>query len=233
MNLLDLAKEFDQSRIHWRAQTLTRSGDKALALAYLDARDVMDRLDEVCTPAGWQCKHEETPQGRILTSIGIKCDDEWVWKSDGAGKTAVEGEKGGISDGLKRAAVNWGVGRYLYRMDAVWVPCETYDNGGKKKWSKWRVDPWTCVRGSTPPKAPPPLPEPTDEEKRAKRKAAATIIADQIRNAADEIAVKQLIVQKMPTLVALYGGDYPAFQIIKDAADGCGAEINIPQQENK
>lgn len=146
MRLIDLAAEFPREVIHWRSQTLTRNGDKALALAYLDARDVMDRLDEVCGPEGWQDKYVETVKGRIICSIGIKVGDEWVWKSDGAGDTAVEGEKGGISDALKRAAVKWGIGRYLYRLDAVWAPCETYEKNGKKVFSKWVGSPWGSVR---------------------------------------------------------------------------------------
>lgn len=146
MKLKDLAKEFPKEAVHWRAQTLTRNGDKALALAYIDARDVMDRLDDVCGPENWQSRYTETAKGRVLCEIGIKIGDEWVWKSDGAGDTAVEGEKGGISDALKRAAVQWGIGRYLYRLDAVWVPCETYERNGKKSWSKWTADPWQFVR---------------------------------------------------------------------------------------
>lgn len=154
MKVSDLSAEFPRDAIHWRAQTLTRNGDKALALAYLDARDVMDRLDKVCGPENWQSRYTETPRGRVLCEIGIRIGDEWVWKSDGAGDTAVEGEKGGISDALKRAAVQWGVGRYLYRLDAVWCPCETYERNGKRHWSKWTDDPWKHVRGSAPkPKA--------------------------------------------------------------------------------
>lgn len=147
MNLKDLAAEFPREAIHWRAQTLTRNGDKALALAYLDARDVMDRLDEVCGPENWQSRYVETAKGRVLCEIGIKIGDEWVWKSDGAGDTAVEGEKGGISDALKRAAVQWGIGRYLYRLEAVWAPCETYEKNGKQYWKAWKGSPWNHVRG--------------------------------------------------------------------------------------
>ena len=44
-----LAAEFPKEDIHWRAQSLTKDGDKAMALAYLDARDVMDRLDQIAT----------------------------------------------------------------------------------------------------------------------------------------------------------------------------------------
>ena len=42
-----LAAPFPEDSIHWRAQTLTRDGNKALALAYVDSRDVMDLLDKV------------------------------------------------------------------------------------------------------------------------------------------------------------------------------------------
>lgn len=153
MNLAELSAEFPREDVHWRAQTLTRNGDKALALAYLDARDVMDRLDAVCGPENWQSEISETAKGRVICRLGIQINDQWIWKSDGAGDTAVEGEKGGISDSIKRAAVLWGIGRYLYRMPNVWVPCETYEKNGKQHWSKWTADPWSCVRMPQKPSA--------------------------------------------------------------------------------
>ncbi len=54
---MNLSDPFPPEAIHWRAQTVTKDGTKALALAYLDARDVMDRFDAVCSPHGW----EDTP----------------------------------------------------------------------------------------------------------------------------------------------------------------------------
>lgn len=132
-----LSAPFDPAAIHWRAQTVTKNGDKALALAYLDARDVMDRLDEACGPANWRDSYVETPKGRTLCTLEIRVDGEWIAKSDGAGDTDVEGEKGSISDALKRAAVKWGIGRYLYDLGNVWAPCESYEANGKRKWSKW------------------------------------------------------------------------------------------------
>lgn len=151
MDIAGLSKEFPRNRVSWRVQgqPYERNGSwSALALAYIDARDVMERLDHVCGPAGWQSKFTETPSGRVLCEIGILIDGEWVWKMDGAGATAVEGEKGGISDALKRAAVQWGVGRYLYDLDAPWVPCEVNSRGGKTYWKKWLVDPWAKVRNA-------------------------------------------------------------------------------------
>lgn len=137
----ELSAPFAPSAIHWRAQTVTGDGSKALALAYLDARDVMDRLDEAVGPANWRDSYIETPKGRTFCTLEIRVDGEWIAKTDGAGDTDVEGEKGSISDALKRAAVKWGIGRYLYDLGNVWAPCESYeveDRGKKrKKWKKW------------------------------------------------------------------------------------------------
>lgn len=137
MMFADLAAPFPPEAIHWRAQTVTKNGDKALALAYIDARDVMDRLDAVCGPANWQDSYTETAKGRLICTLSLRVGEEWIAKSDGAGDTDVEGSKGAISDALKRAAVKWGIGRYLYDLGNVWAPCESYEVNGKKKWSKW------------------------------------------------------------------------------------------------
>jgi len=171
MNFSDLAAPFPKSEVHWRAQKLTNKGDKALALAYLDARDVMRRLDEVCGPENWQDSYVETPSGRIICTLAIyNVDGGWVSKSDGAGDTDFEGAKGAMSDAFKRAAVKWGIGRYLYDLGATYVPCETWQGtDGKPRWSKWTVDPWTCVRNSP---APDPKPQAdTDALKEAAEKA--------------------------------------------------------------
>ena len=118
--LEELSKPFRADQIHWRVGARTRDKSKGIALAYLDARDVMDRLDEVAGQGNWQSRVTETNSGRILCELSINVDGEWITKTDGAGDTQVEGEKGAISDALKRSAVLWGVGRYLYRLPNVW-----------------------------------------------------------------------------------------------------------------
>lgn len=132
-----LSAPFMPSAIHWRAQNVSKNGDKALALAYIDARDVMDRLDAIMGPTNWRDSYVETPKGRLLCTLELRIDGEWIGKSDGAGDTDVEGEKGAISDALKRAAVKWGIGRYLYNLGNVWAPCESYEVNDKRRWSKW------------------------------------------------------------------------------------------------
>ena len=135
MKLEDLKKPLP--KIHWRSQSMNREGTSAMALAYMDARDVMDRLDVVCGPQNWQDSYVESAKGRVICTISILIGDQWVSKSDGAGDTAVEGEKGGISDAFKRAAVKWGIGRYLYDLPATWADCESYEKNGKRYFKKW------------------------------------------------------------------------------------------------
>lgn len=132
-----LADPFDPSQVHWRAQAVANG--KALALAYIDARDVMDRLDAICGVENWQDRYEETSRGRVLCTLSINIGGYWVNKSDGAGDTDVEGDKGAVSDALKRAAVKWGIARYLYSLGNIWVPCEVKGDG---KFKKFTDDPW-------------------------------------------------------------------------------------------
>lgn len=150
MSLEALSAEFPRAAISWRAQSLMKDGTKAMALAYIDARDVMQRLDEAVGPENWQDRYEFHGP-RTVCYLSIRVNDEWITKADGAGDSDVEAEKGAISDALKRAAVKWGIGRYLYDLDAPWVPCESYQKGDKHYWKRWQKDPWDFVRGANPP----------------------------------------------------------------------------------
>lgn len=118
-----LKAPFPPDRVSWRVGSTTGDKKKGLALAYIDARDVMDRLDDVVGPAGWQCQYPHA-NGKTVCSIGILASDQWIWKADGAGDTDVEAEKGALSDAFKRAAVRWGIGRYLYDVASPWVELE-------------------------------------------------------------------------------------------------------------
>jgi hypothetical protein len=117
----ELCRPFAAEEIEWRIGSTNADKTKGMALAYMDARAVMDRFDAVCGPDGWQCNY--TMSGAVaICNIGVLMPSgNWIWKADGAGATDVEGEKGMLSDALKRAAVRWGVGRYLYEMDSPWV----------------------------------------------------------------------------------------------------------------
>lgn len=136
-----LAAPFPAAAVSWRAQQVfERDGQySALALAYIDARDVMGRFDEVLGPEGWQDSYQETPSGRLICSLSVLPIGEtnWITKSDGAGSTDVEGDKGAISDAFKRAGVKWGVGRYLYDLGNTYAPCEAVKRGDRLYFKKW------------------------------------------------------------------------------------------------
>jgi len=117
-----LAAPFPAEAIHWRVGATTKDKNKGIGLAYITAREQMDRLDDVVGPSEWGDAYAETPSGRVICSLAIRINGEWLVKSDGAGDTGMEGEKGGISDAFKRAGVKFGVGRYLYRLENEWYP---------------------------------------------------------------------------------------------------------------
>ena len=108
----------------------------ATALAYVTNRAIQQRLDDVVGPENWKNEFREWHGGSTLCGIGIRvrekagCEScgllpaEWVTKWDGADDTHMEATKGGLSDSMKRAAVQWGIGRYLYRLDAAFLPPE-------------------------------------------------------------------------------------------------------------
>jgi hypothetical protein len=123
-----LAEPFDPNDIEWRAGATNRDKSQALALAYITSRAVMNRLDNTVGPENWQDDFRAGPDGGVLAGIGIRFNDEWIWKWDGAENSNIEAVKGGLSDAFKRAAVKWGIGRYLYGLDGVWVTCEQRGN---------------------------------------------------------------------------------------------------------
>ena len=134
MNLQDLHKPFPAKKISWRVGRLTKNKDKAIPFAYIDARDVMERLDEVCGPSGWQARYPFPGCCEIGIRVAVNGGEhlEWVWKSNGAGKTDIEADKGEYFDAFKRAAVLWGIGRYLYDVPNVWMPVDEWKQFSKE-----------------------------------------------------------------------------------------------------
>lgn len=126
-----LSAPFDPIDIHWRVGSTNKDKTKAMALAYIDARALYNRLDNVCGPENWQVRYPLLEADKTVCEIGIRIDGEWLWKSNIAGDTDIEGAKGGASDALKRAGVPWGIGRYLYALKSPWVTIEPYGRSYK------------------------------------------------------------------------------------------------------
>ena len=131
MNLNDLKKELPYK---WRVQS-TKYG-KTTCVAYIDARDCQDLLDEVCGPENWQSIFYEE-NGLLFCKVGICCNGvkagkggdsyyQWIWKSDTGSESNVEKDKGHVSDAFKRACVSWGIGRFLYRLPIQTLQTKQY-----------------------------------------------------------------------------------------------------------
>lgn len=114
----------------WRVQSAYPKSQPTMVIMipYIDARDVQERLDTVIGASGWQNKYEQIGNS-LHCSIGIKIDNEWVWKSDRGVASQTEKEKGEASDAFKRCAVMWGINRDAYQVGTVKLNCR--ESGGK------------------------------------------------------------------------------------------------------
>ncbi len=119
----------------WKVQTSKQWGCECVA--YIDARQVMDVLDEVVGPGNWQDEYREVA-GNVYCDLALRIPNhggpgapaaDWVSKSDCGVESTFESEKGQASDAFKRAAVKWGIGRFLYRLDTVRLKSIELGNG--------------------------------------------------------------------------------------------------------
>lgn len=106
------------------------AGTRAQMLAYIDARAVMDRLDAVVGPEDWEDHYLLIDPATLavqcsLTVCGVtKCDIGYPNDArDGAEKEPL---KAAYSDAFKRAAVKFGIGRFLYDLESEWVEIDEW-----------------------------------------------------------------------------------------------------------
>lgn len=123
-NLIErLAEPFALEDIEWRVGSTNGDKSKGMALPYITARALMNRLDSLLGPENWRDEYIQIPGG-FLCGLSIRIDNDWITKWDGGGDSDIEPIKGGLSDAFKRAGVKWGLGRYLYNIPIQWVPIE-------------------------------------------------------------------------------------------------------------
>jgi hypothetical protein len=138
IDLKALQAPFDPQNIDWRVQRsgINNNGQGWVqVVAYIDNRAVQQRLDDVCGPENWRDEYDTSPVGGVLCGISIRVGNEWVTKWDGADTTKIEPIKGGLSNAEKRAAVKWGIGRYLYKLESKSVP--VYNANGENYIRIW------------------------------------------------------------------------------------------------
>lgn len=121
--LKNLQKPFPDNELEFRVGATNSDKTKGLALAYIQARAIQNRLDEVVGIENWKVSYKEI-SGGFIAKLELKINNEWIAKEDGAGITDYEAIKGGISCAFKRVASVWGIGRYLYEIEGQWLPIE-------------------------------------------------------------------------------------------------------------
>ena len=124
-----LSKPFAPEDLEWRLQQTFEDKMRGIAVPYVTNRAIQNRLDESVGPENWYNEykpwHGTGKKEAQLCGITIYFEGRgFITKWDGAEDSDIEPVKGGLSDSMKRAAVQWGVGRVLYNMDTVWVNIE-------------------------------------------------------------------------------------------------------------
>lgn len=139
-----LAAYFPRDEIKWRVQgkVIERQGQPARArvICYLDSVSVMQRLDEVLGPDGYDYDWSAgiVSGNDMMTAKGVL--------TIGGSQRADLGEagnneksKGAVRDALKRAAVLYGIGRYLHRIGTAHA--DLVQQGGQ-----WVIAPYELPR---------------------------------------------------------------------------------------
>lgn len=141
-----LAAFFPAERIKSFPLIIKNDGSMGMAAFYIDNRGVIERLNETCV---WQNVFKKDPRDSLGKSIlcGIKIKImtpgtdgefiyEWITRWDGADNTDIEGTKGGLSSAQRRAAVQFGIGHYLYEVPGQWLDMKPVSGNNKPKYFK-------------------------------------------------------------------------------------------------
>lgn len=133
-----LTRPFNEKELKFFPVAMSRDGKTAKVGSYIDARAVEDRLDEEVGPGNWQTSYRciDPADKAVECTLSIRIDGEWAGKADvgypneakDADNPDKEPWKAAYSDALKRAAVQWGIGRYIYSLELErdWLPVNEF-----------------------------------------------------------------------------------------------------------
>lgn len=133
-----LAEPFEPEDVKWLpAFGMKGEGKPTPVLAYVDARTVVNRLNQVVGAENWSDSYREViittqKEGKdkeIATLAGIECTLTilGVSKTDVGTISFSDEVKGAYSDALKRAAVKFGIGEYFYRLGTRFAKFDKYN----------------------------------------------------------------------------------------------------------
>jgi hypothetical protein len=126
---------FDPRVIDWRVTNTSKNGKlRGQVIPYADQRAYTDRLNQLFTPAGWTRKYqvhtsanfERGKDDKTVAKVFVTCElsISGLGTHSATGEEWADDENAGTSaeaQAFKRAAACFGLGRYLYYFDGVWV----------------------------------------------------------------------------------------------------------------
>lgn len=133
---VELRRPFTPAAIRIKPQTVTKEAPfKGLVTFYIDARLAVERLNTVVGAGDWSDEYRVLsmdpntgiPTECRLTVLGVTKAD--VGQIEPSGKHDNKSVKSAYSDALKRAAVKFGVGAFLYNLPSVWAEVTMGPNG--------------------------------------------------------------------------------------------------------
>ncbi len=234
-----LAEPFEAAEVKVKPQAV--SGNRAMAVFFVDARAVQDRLDKVLGVLGWQDSYQLMPDGSVVCRLSVKVGDEWVTKEDVGSPSeqpdAGDRLKAGFSDSLKRAAVKFGVGRYLYAIKIQWCDYDVQ----KRQWIRQPRLPDSALpraldRASPVHEERPPSEESPPPQQPPRKKLHDRILAFEARMVQDGLCQKDQLVNFLvsnygQTVGAMHVSEWPeerAEQVMKwvrDYKDALAAKV--------
>ena len=134
--LPELEVPFSPDQVRWRVTNTTNDKKRGQIVPYADSRAYTDRLNALFTPQGWTREYkvetmtnitrvkkgESIVSGKVLVTckvtilgIGSHSGTGEEWADDDNGMTSADAQA------FKRACSCFGLGRYFYDIQAVWV----------------------------------------------------------------------------------------------------------------
>jgi len=123
-----LAEPFPAEIIEFKPGATTKDKTKALALAYVEVRHYIDRLNTV-VGADWSDEYYFIVPSGELISCGLTICGVTRWDIGEKDSANVNTATSALAQSFKRACVKFGLGRHLYAIESVWV---AYDNDRKQ-----------------------------------------------------------------------------------------------------
>ncbi len=99
--------------------------NRCLAMAYIDARLIQDRLDDVLGAENWEDAYKILPDGSVMCRLTAETRRPLDYQNGRRLTERTARQRRPIESRSERCtetrAVKFGIGRYLYRLPAAWV----------------------------------------------------------------------------------------------------------------